>query len=32
MQQIRSLNKEQRFCNMYSKQAEQFMLNCKIDE
>ena len=32
MQAIRSLNKEQRFFNMDYKQAEQFMLNWKIDD
>ena len=29
---IRNLNKEQRFFNMDYKQAEQFMLNWKIDD
>ena len=32
MQAIRNLNKEQRFFNMDYKQAEQFMLNWKIDD
>jgi len=32
MQAIRSLNKEQRFFNMDYKQAEQFMLNWKIED
>lgn len=32
MQAIRSLNKEQRFFNMDYKQAEQFMLNWRIEE
>ena len=32
MQAIRSLNKEQRFFNMDYKQAEQFMLNWRIED
>lgn len=32
MEQMRSLNKEKRFFNMDYKQAEQFMLNWKIDD
>ena len=32
MQAIRSLNKDQRFFNMDYKQAEQFMLNWKIED
>jgi diketogulonate reductase-like aldo/keto reductase len=32
MQAIRSLNKEQRFFNMDYKQAEQFMINWKIED
>ena len=32
MQAIRALNKEQRFFNMDYKQAEQFMLNWKMDD
>ena len=32
MQTIRALNKEQRFFNMDYKQAEQFMLNWKMDD
>ena len=32
MEQMRKLNKEQRFFNMDYKQAEQFMLNWKMDD
>lgn len=32
MNQIRALDKEKRFFNMDYKQAEQFMLNWKMDD
>lgn len=32
MDEIRSLDKEQRFFNIAYKEAEQFMLNWKIDQ